>query len=79
MDVDGEKGLVVIRAMSGSTSVSLATGHMSTHFGIGAFEIEDLLVGPPCPAHRYLGRSFLASGACPAPPRFNSHVMDLHQ
>eukprot|EP00884_Botryococcus_braunii_P010315 jgi/Botrbrau1/19285/Bobra.0073s0028.1 len=61
VDVDGERGLVVIRAMSGSTSVGLATGHMSTHFGIGAFEMEDLLVGPRCPEHRYLGRSFVAT------------------
>lgn len=67
VNVDGEQSLIVIRASSGSTDVSLGEGHFSTSLAVGAFEIEDLLVGKRCPEHGYLARSFVARRAHPPP------------
>ncbi len=67
VNVDGEQSLIVIRASSGSTDLSLGEGHFSTSLAVGAFEIEDLLVGKRCPEHGYLARSFVARRAHPPP------------
>ncbi len=61
VNVDGEQSLIVIRASSGSTDLSLCGGHFSTSLAVGAFEIEDLLVGKRCPEHGYLARSFVVT------------------
>ena len=70
VNVDSERSLVVIRASKGSTDMSMGDGHFSISLAVDAFEIEDLLVGPRCPAHAYLARSFVATREqllCPAP------------
>lgn len=61
VNVDAERALVVIRASGGSTDLSMGGGHFSASLAVDAFEIEDLLVGPRCPGHAYLARSFLAT------------------
>lgn len=61
VNVDSERSLVVIRASKGSTDLSMGDGHFSASLAVDAFEIEDLLVGPRCPAHAYLARSFVAT------------------
>lgn len=61
VNVEGEQSLIVIRASSGSTDLSLGGGHFSTSLAVGAFEIEDLLVGKRCPDHGYLARSFVVT------------------
>ncbi|KAK9819963.1 hypothetical protein WJX72_004515 [[Myrmecia] bisecta] len=58
VNVDGEQSLVVVRASSGSANVMMGPSHLGAGVAIGAFEIEDLLVGPKCPACRHLARSF---------------------
>lgn len=66
VNVEGEQSLIVIRASSGSTDLSLGGGHFSTSLAVGAFEIEDLLVGKRCPDHGYLARSFVVTREHPA-------------
>ena len=61
VNVDSERSLVVIRASKGSTDLSMGDGHFSASLAVDAFEIEDLLVGPRCPTHAYLARSFVAT------------------
>ncbi|KAK9908805.1 hypothetical protein WJX75_003140 [Coccomyxa subellipsoidea] len=61
VNVEGEQSLIVIRASSGSTDLSMGGGHFSTSLAVGAFEIEDLLVGKRCPDHGYLARSFVVT------------------
>lgn len=61
VNADNERSLIVIRASKGSTDLSMGDGHFSTSLAVDAFEIEDLLVGPRCPEHGYLARSFLAT------------------
>jgi hypothetical protein len=61
VNVDGECSLVVLRASGGSTDLSLGDGHFSTSMAVGAFEIEDLLVGQKCPEHGYVARSFIVT------------------
>ena len=61
VNADDERSLIVIRASKGSTDLSMGDGHFSTSLAVDAFEIEDLLVGPRCPEHGYLARSFLAT------------------
>ena len=56
-----ERSLIVIRASGGSADLSMGDGHFSTSLAVDAFEIEDLLVGPRCPRHAYLARSFVAT------------------
>jgi hypothetical protein len=63
VNVDGERSLVAIRASEGSAEASLGSGQLSASLAVGAFEIEDLLVGPKCPDHAYLARSFVPSRA----------------
>ena len=61
VNADNERSLIVIRASGGSTDLSMGDGHFSTSLAVDAFEIEDLLVGPRCPRHAYLARSFVAT------------------
>ncbi len=61
VNVDSERSLVVIRASKGSTDMSMGDGHFSVSLAVDAFEIEDLLVGPRCPTHAHLARSFVAT------------------
>ncbi len=58
INVDGEESLLVVRASEGSADATVGGPHLFASFAIGRFEIEDLLVGPKCPGHRYLARSF---------------------
>lgn len=58
VNVDGERALVAVRATGGAADASLGGAHMAASVAVGSFEIEDLLVGPRCPAHAYLARSF---------------------
>ena len=67
MNVDGERSFIVIRASDGSADASMGGGHVSASLAVGAFEIEDLLVGGVCPAHGYLARSFVPTRAFPLP------------
>ena len=61
--MDSERSLIVIRASRGTTDLSMGDGHFSTSLAVDVFEIEDLLVGPRCPEHAYLARSFVARRA----------------
>ncbi len=63
VNVDGEQSLLVVRASAGSADASVGGPHLFSSVAIGRFEIEDLLVGSRCRAHRYLARSFEATGA----------------
>ena len=63
--MDNERSLIVIRASGGSTDLSMGDGHFSTSLAVDAFEIEDLLVGPRCPRHAYLARSFVVTRETP--------------
>lgn len=63
VNIDSEQSLIVLRASSGSTDLSLGDGQFSTSAAVGAFEIEDLLVGQKCPDHSYLARSFMVTSA----------------
>ena len=65
VNADNERSLIVIRASGGSTDLSMGDGHVSTSLAVDAFEIEDLLVGPRCPRHAYLARSFVATRETP--------------
>ena len=60
VNVDSEESLLVVRASAGSADASVGGPHLSASVAVGRFEIEDLLVGARCPAHRYLARSFEA-------------------
>ena len=65
VNADNERSLIVIRASGGSTDLSMGDGHFSTSLAVDAFEIEDLLVGPRCPRHAYLARSFVVTRETP--------------
>lgn len=58
LNVDGEEGLLVVRASAGSADATVGGPHLYASVAIGRFEIEDLLVGETCPSHRYLAASF---------------------
>lgn len=68
INVDGEESLLVVRASAGSADATVGGPHLFASFAIGRFEIEDLLVGPKCPGHKYLARSFDAPTACKSQP-----------
>ena len=72
VNVDSEHSLVVVRASGGSTSVALGPNSMSASVAIGAFEIEDLLVGAVCLENSYLARSSL-----PAKEKFHDARSEL--
>lgn len=59
VNVDNEHSLVVVRASGGSTTVAMGPNSLDANVAIGAFEIEDLLVGPVCMENSYLARSSL--------------------
>lgn len=59
VNVDNEHSLIVVRASGGSTTVALGPDSLDASVAIGAFEIEDLLVGPVCIENSYLARSSL--------------------
>ena len=65
VNADNERSLIVIRASGGSTDLSMGDGHFSTSLAVDGFEIEDLLVGPRCPRHAYLARSFVVTRETP--------------
>ncbi|KAK9815130.1 hypothetical protein WJX73_008307 [Symbiochloris irregularis] len=58
VNVDGETSLIVIRASGGQATAEMADDHLTAGVVVGAFEIEDLLVGARCPTLSYLARSF---------------------
>lgn len=59
VNVDSEHSLIVVRASGGSTTVAMGPNSLDAQVAIGAFEIEDLLVGPVCMENSYLARSSL--------------------
>lgn len=64
VNVDGEMSLIVVRASGGSATAQVAEAHVAACVGVGSFEVEDLLVGPRCPAMAYLARSFEIGAPC---------------
>ena len=72
VNVDSEHSLIVVRASGGSTAVVMGPNSMSAQIAIGAFEIEDLLVGAVCMENSYLARSSL-----PAKERFHDASPEL--
>lgn len=72
VNVDSEHSLVVVRASGGSTTVAMGPNSMSAQVAIGAFEIEDLLVGAICLENSYLARSSL-----PAKEKFHDASSEL--
>ena len=72
VNVDSEHSLVVVRASGGSTTVAMGPNSMSAQVAIGAFEIEDLLVGAVCIENSYLARSSL-----PAKEKFHDTSSEL--
>lgn len=72
VNVDSEHSLVVVRASGGSTTVAMGPNSMSAQVAIGAFEIEDLLVGAVCLENSYLARSSL-----PAKEKFHDASSEL--
>ena len=58
VNVDGETSLIVIRASGGQATAEVADTHLTAGVVVGAFEIEDLLVGARCAPLSYLARSF---------------------
>ena len=63
VNVDNEHSLLVMRASGGSTTVAMGRNRLSASVAIGAFEIQDLLVGAVCKENSYLARSSLQDGA----------------
>lgn len=72
VNVDNEHSLIVVRASGGSTSVAMGPDSLDADVAIGAFEIEDLLVGPVCIENSYLARSSL-----PAQETFHDPSSDV--
>ena len=72
VNVDNEHSLIVVRASGGSTTVALGPNSLAADVAIGAFEIEDLLVGPVCMENSYLARSSL-----PARESFHDPSLDI--
>lgn len=72
VNVDSEHSLVVVRASGGSTTVAMGPNSMAAQVAIGAFEIEDLLVGAVCLENSYLARSSL-----PAKEKFHDASSEL--
>jgi len=72
VNVDSEHSLIVVRASGGSTTVAMGPNSMSAQVAIGAFEIEDLLVGAVCLENSYLARSSL-----PAKEKFHDASSEL--
>ena len=72
VNVDNEHSLIVVRASGGSTTVAMGPNSLDANVAIGAFEIEDLLVGPVCIANSYLARSSL-----PAKETFHEPSSDI--
>lgn len=72
VNVDNEHSLIVVRASGGSTTVALGPDSLDASVAIGAFEIEDLLVGPVCIENSYLARSSL-----PAKETFHEPSSDI--
>lgn len=58
VNIDGETSLIVIRASGGQATAEVADDHLTAGVVVGAFEVEDLLVGTRCPTLNYLARSF---------------------
>ena len=72
VNVDSEHSLVVVRVSGGSTTVAMGPNSMLAQVAIGAFEIEDLLVGAVCLENSYLARSSL-----PAKEKFHDASSEL--
>lgn len=72
VNVDSEHSLIVVRASGGSTTVAMGPNSLDANVAIGAFEIEDLLVGPVCIENSYLARSSL-----PAKESFHDPSTDI--
>ena len=72
VNVDNEHSLIVVRASGGSTTVAMGPNSLAADVAIGAFEIEDLLVGPVCMENSYLARSSL-----PAREKFHEPSLDI--
>ena len=72
VNVDNEHSLIVVRASGGSTTLAMGPNSLDAKVAIGAFEIEDLLVGPVCLENSYLARSSL-----PAKESFHEPSSDI--
>ena len=59
VNIDEEHSLVAVRASGGDSTVAIGPNSLAADVAIGAFEIEDLLVGPVCVQNSYLARSSL--------------------
>lgn len=77
VNIDNELSLIVVRASGGSATAQIADAHISARVAVGAFEIEDLLVGSRCAALGYLARSFQAGTAAVLPSVSESPSLNL--